>query len=653
MADINALRSMYFVQETDTNPPSESLPQTFPNNKVTPLIDCATYNQEIEKALNLVGTGPDEASNAGHFILIANWWLGLSGGTYAPAIKNPSGFGPKVINTLPYRLDGPGGTKILIDILKQKAQKGVDVRVLGWVSFAVMDSAVAQKSGAGSIARVNALTMKSIKDLRDEPKIGSKAMLNVIAHTAGGVHCKLVVAGTKTEAIGFTGGLDFEVQRWAHPQHSGLEYWHDVAAKVEGPAVQALLSWFEDMWNENVRRPERRFKFEGTEMPSYLRDAAGLPPKLMSRYPPLPTTPKGKHHVQSLRTIPQFNYKSYNVLPENAPISLWPKGLFEFRVAMKKALTSAQTYVYMEDQSFWSQEILGWVNTAIKKHPSLKVILLTSGGADPNDPVFPDAILSNSINHGLLAGLTSAQLGNVRMYKRMGDYVRASVLRDGVPDTITITAVAANTAGTTSRVTTDVKPSEVLPKDALAKNRWLIRVGSNAFRIIGNDAAAKDDFIVLIVEKVLYLPGPIVPVAGTYELQEHVGITIHSKTTLVDDQWAVIGSGNIMRRSLYTDVEHGVSLLDEDELLVKEYRKALWNDHFRHTNPTDFDDIQASLHAWESEWGVDGAAPFRPFLLERISLPITPDAPLEGAVKDKYDDYEDLDSREEWGGLWP
>ena len=83
-----------------------------------------------------------------------------------------------MLNLAPYGLDPwsepgsipllspPEATRILLDILKQKAQSGVDVRVAGWVSFAVMDSAIAQKSGAESIARVNSLTMQSIQDLR-------------------------------------------------------------------------------------------------------------------------------------------------------------------------------------------------------------------------------------------------------------------------------------------------------------------------------------------------------------------------------------------------------------------------------------------------------------------------------------------------------
>jgi hypothetical protein len=100
-------------------------------------------------------------------------------------------------------------------------------------------------------------------------------------------------------------------------------------------------------------------------------------------------------------------------------------------------------------------------------------------------------------------------------------------------------------------------------------------------------------------------------------------------------------------------LEHAVGILDEDELVVKEYRKALWADHFRHPTPADFDDIQEALHGWEPTWGVAGAAPARPDILAPTTLPIVPDALLEGKTKEKYDWFTDLDSRDDWGGLCP
>ena len=86
---------------------------------------------------------------------------------------------------------------------------------------------------------------------------------------------------------------------------------------------------------------------------------------------------------------------------------------------------------------------------------------------------------------------------------------------------------------------------------------------------------------------------------------------------------------------------------------MRDYRTALWSDHFRHPTAADFNDIQAGLHAWEPSWFAAGTAPARPPLIVPIALPMTPDPPLTDKQKAKYDAYEDLDSRESWGGLCP
>jgi phosphatidylserine/phosphatidylglycerophosphate/cardiolipin synthase-like enzyme len=647
MADINVLKTKFFVQAADANPPSEPVPAEFQNSLVTPLIDCERYNNELLAALALVGTGTDAVANAGHFIYIANWWLGLSGGEYVPAAGNfvqdlLGSAGPSVVDLAPYYLDAdqvppdPDATESLLEILKAKARVGVDVRVLGWVSFSVMDSVFAQKNGAETYARINALTMQSIQDLRDEPEIGAKALLNIISHTAGAAHSKLVVLGTNAEAIGFTGGIDFAADRWSRPGHPLEQTWHDAVAKVEGPAVQGLFDWFAQMWQENLARPVRRFRFGTGQFESALPRPPALDPRV------LPVAPKGNHHVQSVRTVPAFKYQWYNCLPENPPISFAPQGLFEFRTAVRKALKNAERYVYIEDEFFWSQELLGWINEAIQTpRPNLRVILVTGGGTDPNDPKFGDALLCNSINHGLLEGLTAAQRNQVRMFRRRGDRIK---LRGS-----SVATVTGN--GATSDITLSMTPNTDIAPNVLRKEKmWIIRQGGNDFVVDSHPAAPKNQPLALTVKNPA---GGALLVAGTCDIVEWKGVFVHSKVILVDDLWMMIGSSSAIRRSLYSDLEHSVSVLDPNEQLVKDFRKSLWADQFQHGSPADFDDLDEALHAWEPTWGTAGAAPTLPDVLEPTVLPITPDEPLQGKVKDRYDWYTDIDSRDAWGGLCP
>jgi phosphatidylserine/phosphatidylglycerophosphate/cardiolipin synthase-like enzyme len=57
------------------------------------------------------------------------------------------------------------------------------------------------------------------------------------------------------------------------------------------------------------------------------------------------------------------------------------------------------------------------------------------------------------------------------------------------------------------------------------------------------------------------------------------GIIVHSKITIVDDVWAAIGSANCLRRSLYTDGELSVSVMEDSPTpFAKVLRKDLWGE---------------------------------------------------------------------------
>jgi phosphatidylserine/phosphatidylglycerophosphate/cardiolipin synthase-like enzyme len=519
------------------------------------------------------------------------------------------------------------------------------VRVLAWVSFAIMDSNLAEKSGAGSIARVNAFSMDSVKQLRAHPKLVKKGVLNVISHTAGAVHNKLVVIGNDTNAVGFTGGIDFQFQRIAHLGHPGFEVWHDVMAKVEGEAVQAMYDHFQHMWQENIKRPVKKFRYAGADLPSFVPGTPVIPARTLTL-----ADPGTKHHVQILRTIPQFNYKWYNCLPENSPISYAPSGIFEYKMALRKAIRAAISYIYIEDQSYWSQEILGWANEAIKLQANLRVILLFPGGADPVDGEQNDAAEhTQSINHGLLAGLSAEQLNQVRLFRSLGD-INLLPDNNGNPASVKIVSVAED--GENALVTLDINAAGDMSADRLARKHLFIvneADTSQKYEVVGNPAITKGFPRVWRVSKGT-LPDPP---PGTYFVAQRAGIFVHAKTVLVDDVWAVIGSGNVMRRSLYTDLEHGVSFMDEDGAVVRNYRCRLWADHFRYPTPDDFADLNNALHAWDPSWGTAGplSPPLAPWL-EAIPIPVA-EVAFTDKKRTKYDDYNDVSSRQEWGGLCP
>ena len=433
------------------------------------------------------------------------------------------------------------GTK-LADLLKAKSKAGVDVRVLGWVVAPSVLNNPAVTSGKVSLGgvdtTVNQPTMRFVAALRTEPTLVPKALLNVLSHPAGAVHTKFAMVGRPAGDVGFTGGID-----GYHDRVTPI--WHDVEAEVRGPATQPMYDWFRAMWNEN----QSRSPVTVTAGTTSLVTRAPSTPALGART--VPAVSAGTKHVQSGRTVPLMNFSTLASiggsiagmsLPTNSPVGFAPLGVFEVKRLWQKAISAAGSYVYLEDQSFCSDEIFDWLNAALKANPALKVILL-NGRQDPNNPN-PPALLKlmrRSINDHLIKGLPQTEID-----KRVGFFL------------------------TQAR-------------------------------------------------------------------------TVHTKSTIVDDNWAMIGSANVMRRSLYTDFEHVVTFMDSAGTGVSGYRRALFNAHM---GGPGLPDPAADVARW---FAVPYHSPAAPRPLSRLRLPFTGGFALTSAEQVMVDELMDVDSRGAWG----
>ena len=607
-------------------------PAPYGNSTITPLIDT-------DRKVN---------EGKGDFVYIHGWWLGLMGGAVLPGPYLSTGYPlweltnrtlppfPVVMGTTP---------RYLIEVLVELAQAGVDVRVLGWCHSAVLRSPHGRML-VETVRRSNVMTIESLRPLRAHPDIGWRAALNVVHHAGGAAHAKLVVVGNKNVAIGFTGGIDLVADRLAAVGHPGAQMWHDVAVRVDGPAVQGLYDWFKDVWHDATTydgkpRPQTTFRTSLGEFRSTLLNAVPVPDLTFA----IPTS--DDHHVQSLRTLPAAKYKTLSFAPSPLPTNGPAAGEFKLRDAWQKAIAGATRYVYMEDQAFESTEVLGWVNARIKAVPDLRVILVTGASGDPNDPATDmHAYLCQSLNGSLLDGLDAAQRARVRMFRRWGD--------DTLVGDIVVTTVSPG-PGATTHLDTNAKTE--VPEGALAGKYAFVQQGGVIGEVVHNDAADGSTPLRLRV-KTPNPPDAFTP--GPAALRMVSGLLVHAKTTIVDDNWAMIGSANCMRRSLYTDVEHSIAFVDEAGA-VKEYRKALWAHHFRTHDPTEWDDLDAALHSWEPSWFAAGASPLRPprigtpgpEWIEPLPLPLPNCGPLTFYQQHVYDTLLDVDSRDPWGFLIP
>jgi phosphatidylserine/phosphatidylglycerophosphate/cardiolipin synthase-like enzyme len=118
---------------------------------------------------------------------------------------------------------------------------------------------------------------------------------------------------------------------------------------------------------------------------------------------------------------------------------------------------------------------------------------------------------------------------------------------------------------------------------------------------------------------------------------------IHTKSTIIDDNWALIGSANMMRRSLYTDLEHSIGFMDETGTGVAAYRSALWSVH---NGPPVMSAPDADLARWFAipYTGTPGSRP-----IDRIHLPFTAGATPSAQEQALLDQLMDVDSRDAWG----
>jgi phosphatidylserine/phosphatidylglycerophosphate/cardiolipin synthase-like enzyme len=165
------------------------------------------------------------------------------------------------------------------------------------------------------------------------------------------MHChheKLVIVD---DEIAFVGGIDLTGlagDRWDDSRHAdrGSLGWHDAAVRLQGPAVADVAAHFALRWAEVAGEP-------------LLATA--------------PAPARGPHTVQIVRTIPEHVYRG-----------AWD-GDFRILEAYTRALGSARTLVYLENQFLWSPEIVGILADKLRHPPTDEFRLVVLLPAKPNN----------------------------------------------------------------------------------------------------------------------------------------------------------------------------------------------------------------------------------------------------------------------------
>ena len=557
--------SRYFLGTTDVLADGEQFPHTSEGNLVEYLIDGQNYfgqlKLEIEFLLAIAESDAITGNNRHPFFYIHGWWLGLVDSVGQWVSVSPSVPSPwrtetfLFLDALALEDGSPDPAPKLIDKLEEMAEAGIDVRVLGWVSPLVLNVEPLANYLRDHAFTFNINTIQSIQEVRNRIGPGNGTLMT-LAHPLGASHHKTIVAGTDDSMRAYVAGIDLVQNRIADNSHTahpsfGPMIWHDAGARIEGPAADSIYSFYRALWNEQIDRVPDRFRLNGEVLSSHFTTQSPsvnpprITPPIAERSSPIPNAP-GPHHVQVLRTVPRMSISFANpgtvaadfierilVLgTTQRPMSFAPNGLFEFRPALHQAITAAERYIYIEDQSFSAIEVMEWINQRLRTIPELKVIFVW--GPDPNDP--PTSYPHQAISNTLIPGVSDAN-ARIRIFHR--------------------------------------KP-----------------------------------------------------------------MIVHSKITIVDDVWAAVGSANCMRRSLYTDLELSVSVMEDSATpFARLLRKDLWGELCGLPVGPERDpllDLDASLAMIEPSWSTSTPPPGLRFTsnLIRLRLPFEyADPPAEGQWK--------------------
>ena len=310
-------------------------------NHVEPLIHGATYFSRLVSCLSSLGVGDQ--------VLFTDW-----------RGDDDELLGP----------DGP----TLGGLLSGLANRGVHIRGLLWRSHPGMFG-------------FNEGDASDLADIVNDA--GGVVLLDARIRRGGSHHQKLVLLlhpGRHDEDLAFVGGIDLCHGRRDDERHEGDPQaevldpafgprppWHDIQAEVHGPAVADIAETFRERWNDDTPLERGHFRLGG------LTSGATGAPARPDPLPPLGDSPPavGSHAVQVLRTYPV----------KRPPYPFAPEGERSIARMYSKALARARSFIYVEDQYFWSEEIAALYEAALARAPELRLIVVVPRHPDRNGTI--------------------------------------------------------------------------------------------------------------------------------------------------------------------------------------------------------------------------------------------------------------------------
>ena len=260
------------------------LPRYTENNKITPIRDGVNVFRQYAEAIGTL-------TQPGHFMCLAGWWLD---------------------STFPLVAGDPGSTMAQLMTVATANPQNAKVRALLWN----------QSQNSGEVSNINNLNGGNGHAILDDY---THDCLTINAIKTGTHHQKLlVVYGSQGEEIAFCGGVDINKNRCDSERHGAVGGFHDVHAKVEGPAVADIFQTFAQRWNSHPANNT-----------GIITGGTNFKPNA------------GSIFTQVARTYPLLGG---NPVTPAKPYPFAPEGCTTPLQAFLRAIQKAKKFIYIEDQ---------------------------------------------------------------------------------------------------------------------------------------------------------------------------------------------------------------------------------------------------------------------------------------------------------------
>lgn len=438
MPTLSELQSRFFVPDVGTGGAFDA------DSNVETIIDGVAYFRAMANSIELTKTAED-------FVYITTWEIDLD--------WDLQGNVPPI--------------KTLGNLLVEKAALGVDVRIIlnghlvyidigevdfGPIAFPLMPLFVHNYKAAQRLRKIRPAGSPNA------PMAGRVLFDWSGANLSGSQHQKSMIIRSEGAMVAYVGGMNLTAKFRDASPHVERPYpkgdkamwgWHDIGCCVRGEAVRGVWENFTARWTEaatlpNATRVDVVPYFAGQWRHRIVYHDVNpkqtqLPASEVFDDPTASiVTTQSVRVLRSRFTFKRPDPRTLGISGE--PWSLPPtdQALTEIFTVYRRAIASAQRYIYIEDQ-FLDDEIhperlpdnyslYGALGDALAANPTLKVILVGSGRADPDDFMLPwnmgykNRKLTSEIKNDVLGRVPTAQKLNLAVWRLENATVHSKIL---------------------------------------------------------------------------------------------------------------------------------------------------------------------------------------------------------------------------------